>query len=271
MGHEVCGRIKSTNPDSKFTEGQAVMIDPRLCCKKCRPCQEGVDHGCDELGFLGFSGVSGGYSNFMLVEEHCLHLLPTNVSLEVAAIIEPLVVVHHAIKQAGKHDLSHVNVLVLGGGPVGIAMSLALRAYNTKQIIVSEPTQARRKQVSEFAHVVLDPRKEDIGNRCRELTVGVGVDLVFDCAGVQAAMNSGEYSSIGHCSMNSFKRFRETNLVNSLGFDAIRLKGTYVNIAVWETKVRDLSLFRNCSNIFTNHYHLGCSTSSTVHAQRRNP
>lgn len=128
----------------------------------------------------------------MLVEEQCLHKLPDNVPIELAAMIEPLVVVHHAIKQAGEQDLTRKNVLVLGGGPVGIAMSLALRAYNTKQIIVSEPTVTRQNQISEYAHVVLNPKEDNIGDRCRALTQGHGVDLVFDCAGVQPAMDSGK-------------------------------------------------------------------------------
>ena len=50
----------------------------------------------------------------MLVEENMLHIIPENISLDCAAIIELLVVVHHAIKQAGKLDLTQLVVLVLG-------------------------------------------------------------------------------------------------------------------------------------------------------------
>ena len=50
---------------------------------------------------------------------------------------------------------------------------MALRAQNTKLVIVSEPTIARRKHLSDWAHVVLNPREENVGDRCRELTDGM--------------------------------------------------------------------------------------------------
>ena len=212
MGHEVCGKIKAVSAGSAFREDQAVMVDPRLCCRDCVPCRGGIDHCCEKLGFLGFSGISGGFSSTMLVGEHMVHLIPDNVSLDCAAFIEPLVVVHHAIKAAGIEDWKSLDVLVVGGGPVGIAMTMALRAYGAKQIIVSEPTAARRKQLSNLAHVIINPVATNVGEQCRAVTDGRGAQVVFDCAGTPKGLEA--------------------------AFESIRFRGVYVNIAVWEKPVR---------------------------------
>ena len=74
---------------------------------------------------------------------------------------------------------------------------------------LSEVATRRKEYAKQFgADYVLDPTKDDIVARCRELCDGVGVDLAFDCAGVQAGLNQ--------------------------AILATRAKGTIVNIAVWE-------------------------------------
>ena len=151
--------------------------------------------------------VSGGYGERVAVKESQLHPLG-DIPIEYAAVIEPLAVVHHAVKESGVTDWTNKTVLVLGGGPIGFAMILDLLAHGATNIIVSEPAKIRREQVSEFAQTVINPVNEKVGDRCRELTQGVGVDVVFDCAGVPIGLEA--------------------------AFDAIRHNGLYMMVAVWE-------------------------------------
>ena len=100
-------------------------------------------------------------------------------------------------------------VLILGGGPIGIAVMLALQARGADKIIVSEVSRKRQEYARAFgAHHILDPTQEDVVERCRELCDGQGVHLVFDCAGVQAALDA--------------------------AVEATRARGTIVNVAIWE-------------------------------------
>jgi 2-desacetyl-2-hydroxyethyl bacteriochlorophyllide A dehydrogenase len=100
-------------------------------------------------------------------------------------------------------------VLVLGGGPIGIAVILALKAKGADKIIVSEVSRRRQEFAKNFgADYVIDPTKEDIVKRCKELCDGQGVHVVYDCAGVQAALDT--------------------------AVRATRARGTIVNIAIWE-------------------------------------
>ena len=100
-------------------------------------------------------------------------------------------------------------VLILGGGPIGIAVILALQAKGASKIIVSEPSKRRQEYAKKFgAHYVIDPTKEDVVKRCRELCDQQGVHVAYDCAGVQVGLDQAVH--------------------------ATRARGTIVNIAIWE-------------------------------------
>lgn len=211
LGHELCGRVSSPPAGSKFKHGDAVMVDPRVLCRSCAACKAGSSHCCRRLGYVGGSTGFGGFGEKVVVGEDMLLKLPPEVPLEYAAIIEPLAVVWHAIKVSGVTEWKDKDILVLGGGPIGLALLLCLKAVGANKVIVSEPTETRRKQVAEFASTVLNPITDNIAQRCMELTDGTGVEILFDCAGVPAGLNA--------------------------GFDALRFEGLYVMVAVWEKPV----------------------------------
>lgn len=78
-------------------------------------------------------------------------------------------------------------VLILGGGPIGLAMILCLKAKGVEEIIVSEVATSRQNFATQFgASHIINPTKEDVKERILGLSNGRGVDVVFDCAGVPA-------------------------------------------------------------------------------------
>lgn len=188
MGHEFCGRVASAPEGSNLKADQAVMVDPRLYCKSCSRCSATSTNVCRDWGFLGLSGFGGGLSESVAVDPSMCHPLPDSVPLELAALIEPLAVVWHAANISEIADFSDHWVLILGGGPVGIALIFVLRTRGAKQILVSEPTALRAEQNAELAEAIFNLMKEKVGQKCRELTAGEGVDIVFDCAGIQPGL-----------------------------------------------------------------------------------
>lgn len=208
LGHEFCGRIVSAPSNSHLTPGQAVMVDPRIYCKLCSRCSTTSTNACYNWGFLGLSGAGGGLSETVAVDPAMCYPLPESVPLELAALIEPLAVAWHAANLIEIDDFGGRFVLILGGGPVGIALVFVLKARGAKKIFVSEPTARRAEQNAQLVDAVFNPMKEDVGEECRKLTAGEGVDIVFDCAGIQQGLQD--------------------------GMNALRHKGTYVNIAAWE-------------------------------------
>ncbi|PPJ50939.1 hypothetical protein CBER1_06512 [Cercospora berteroae] len=160
------------------------------------------------LGYVGGNTGFGGYGEVVVVDESSLHVLPPEIALEYAAIIEPLAVTYHAIKVSGITEWKDRDVLVVGGGPIGFALLLVLKAVGANRVILSEPAAARRKQVADLASATINPIEEDVAQRVQELTAGRGAEVVFDCAGVPVGLES--------------------------AMNAIRYEGLYVMVAVWE-------------------------------------
>lgn len=216
IGHEFCGRVKTAPIGASLKEGQAVMIDPHVQCQQCYSCLSGRDHLCNKLAFIGNSGgkCGGGLAEFVTVAAEHVHPLPPNVSLDFAALIEPLVVGHHALRQAAT-DLKGMDVLISGAGPIGLSLIFNLKACEVGRILLSEPTAKRSSLAQTLVERAIDPNSENVGQVCRQFTNGKGVDVVFDCAGSQAALDA--------------------------GLEALRYGGVYVNIAQWHKPVRALT------------------------------
>lgn len=117
---------------------------------------------------------------------------------------------HHAVSAAPISGTT--TALVLGGGPIGLAVIQCLRARSVRKIIVSEVSTSRQRFAREFgAHHVLDPKTYDVVKMTRELSGAGGCDVVFDCAGVPASLEA--------------------------ACQAVRVQGTVVNVAIWEGAV----------------------------------
>ncbi|KAF1978216.1 sorbitol dehydrogenase [Bimuria novae-zelandiae CBS 107.79] len=208
MGHEFSGIIEEVGEGVEdWKVGDRVSVQPIIYDNTCGACLADLHNCCWSNGFIGLSGWGGGLSEHIVVPISTLYRLPKNVPLQIGALVEPLSVGWHAVKISPfkKGD----SVLILGGGPIGIAVMLALQARGADKIIVSEVSQKRQEFAKEFgAHHIIDPTKDDVVKKCRELCDGQGVHLVFDCAGVQVALDS--------------------------AVEATRARGTIVNVAIWE-------------------------------------
>ncbi|THX66402.1 GroES-like protein [Aureobasidium pullulans] len=218
MGHEFSGTVLEVGPDvpnaEMFKKGQKCAIQPTIYCQSCGACGNGVENACANGGFIGLSGGGGGLSEAVAVPWDAVLPLPDNVELDTGALVEPLSVAWHAVAASPLLEIGAKNasVLVLGGGPIGLAVVQVLVAHGTKKIIMSEIAAQRQAFAREFgAHHVLAPNVYDVVGISRELCHGEGPDIVFDCAGVPASFES--------------------------ACKAIKARGTVVNVAIWEKPV----------------------------------
>ena len=196
------------------------MVDPRIICRRCAACTTGCDNICPNWGYIGLNGGGGGGAGFsekVNVEMRMCHVLPDDgtVNLDSVVLCQPLTMGRHALGASGFTDFAGLNVLVLGGGPVGLAVLLNLRAKGmgvglSGRVFVSEPTAKRSEMVRNLAlsEDILNPLTTNVAQECRARTDGKGVDIVFDAAGAEAGMLA--------------------------GMESLRLRGTYVNIAGWK-------------------------------------
>ena len=210
LGHEFSGIVEEVGDDVRnIKPGDRVCVQPTIYDNSCRACKRGMVNCCDKNGFVGLSGWGGGLSEHMVVPESCVKKLPDNVPLEVGALVEPLSVGWHSVSISPYKDGD--SALVLGGGPIGLAVVQALVGRGCKKIIVSEVSGKRRQFAEQFgAHHTIDPTKGDVVQMVDDLTDGQGADVGFDAAGVQIAVDT--------------------------ALKAIKAGGTLVNIAIWEKR-----------------------------------
>ena len=167
-------------------------------------------NSCDSAGFIGLSGHGGGMSDAVCVEGQFVFKLPNNVPLDVGALVEPLAVGWHAVDQypIKKGD----SAMVMGAGPIGLSVLQCLIARGAKTVIVVEVAKQRQEYARLFgATHVVDPTKEDVVKRAKEICPGGGPDVVLDCAGVPSSIKG--------------------------AFLGVKTKGMVVNVAIWEKEV----------------------------------
>ncbi|CAE7020588.1 hypothetical protein CFE70_002885 [Pyrenophora teres f. teres 0-1] len=211
LGHEFSGTITEVGSNnSGFTVGQNVVVQPTIFCGTCEACKAGSENVCYNGGFIGLSGGGGGLSGSVVVPESSVLSLPSNVPLDIGALVEPLSVAWHAVSAAPITPDSVV--MILGGGPIGLAIVQCLVAIGTRKIIVSEISGSRQRFAREFgAHHVICPKTYDVVQMGKVLSNSDGPDVVFDCAGVPASLTT--------------------------ACKAVKARGTVVNVAIWETEV----------------------------------
>jgi threonine dehydrogenase-like Zn-dependent dehydrogenase len=210
LGHEFSGVIKEVGDGVMHVKpGDNVSVRPSIYDRTCPTCKRGLEHCCDNTGFVGLSGWGGGLCEYVVVPASCAKLLPSNVPLEIGALIEPLAVGWHAVDVSPYKESD--SVLVLGAGPIGLGLVQVLLGRNCSNIIVSAKGRKRKETAIKFgAHHVIDLTEVDVVQEVFNLTNGEGVELAFDAAGSQAGVDT--------------------------AFMAMKARGTFMNLALWEQR-----------------------------------
>jgi L-iditol 2-dehydrogenase len=185
-GHEVAGVVEAVGKDvTRYSPGDGLAIAPDVHCGYCYYCRRGMYNLCDNLRFVGItSGYPGGFADKMVLTAEILtngivHPSPDGLSLKHAAIAEPCCSVLAMHQNVGT-KLGDT-VVVLGAGPIG-CLHVAVAKARGALAIVSEPVKKRLQMVQAFEpNATIDPTSDDVVARVRELTGGLGADVVV-CA-----------------------------------------------------------------------------------------
>lgn len=181
LGHEYTGTVVALGEEvQSLAIGQRVAVDPNVTCGLCSYCRRDLSHLCERLSPLGIAR-RGGYAERSAVPERNAYPLPESIGLEEAALTEPLSCCVRGMQMANI-DLGDT-VVVLGAGPMGCLLIQVARLEGASRIIVTEPTAARRDLALALgADIGLDGG-EDVVEEVRELTGGIGADVVIEAAG----------------------------------------------------------------------------------------
>jgi (R,R)-butanediol dehydrogenase/meso-butanediol dehydrogenase/diacetyl reductase len=191
MGHECCGVVAEVGERiQNFQPGDRVVVKPIPQCGKCYWCQRGQYSLCCQA-FGRAIGISpehdGAFAEYVRIEypDEMLFKLPSNVSFEEAALIEPLATSFHSVRLSRFKPGDRT--VVIGAGMIGLGVTQFLKLGGAGKIIVMEISSQKCRIAQEMgADFTLNPLSEEknLREQIFSLTDGIGADLVFDCAGV---------------------------------------------------------------------------------------
>jgi len=191
QGHELAGTVLAVGQKVKlYSPGDRLALAPDIHCGLCYYCRRGMYNLCDNLRLLGITpAFPGGFAEKVVLTGEVLangivNRMPEGMSFAEGALAETLSSVLASHQKAGT-TLDHT-VLIMGAGPIG-CFHIAVAKARGASVFVSEPNEQRR----EVAHrvepnAIIDPFNEDVVAVVRDLTHGLGADIVI-CANPVAA------------------------------------------------------------------------------------
>jgi (R,R)-butanediol dehydrogenase/meso-butanediol dehydrogenase/diacetyl reductase len=135
MGHEISGEVAALGEGvGNVSVGQPVAIEPVEVCRLCNYCLTGREQLCPERKFLG-TMLPGAFAEYIDVPAYIVHPLPEGVDFDAGALVEPLAVTVHGLRQVGLEFGERV--LVLGSGTIGLMAQLAARALGASEVFAT--------------------------------------------------------------------------------------------------------------------------------------
>lgn len=198
LGHEFSGVITKAGKAAinkrtgkRFEAGEPVTAEEMFWCGECRPCCDGYPNHCERLQELGFS-IDGAMAEYVRVEaKYCWSLEPLtkvyqdNDLFLAGSLCEPTSVAYNAVIERGGGIKPGDNVVIFGGGPIGLAACAVLKRAGAAKVILSEPSVSRARVGQQIgADHVINPAQENVAERILELTQGMGANLYLEATGL---------------------------------------------------------------------------------------
>ena len=212
LGHEASGVVESVGAGvDNLAVGDHVVLTPVPPCGHCYFCLRGDATLCaNNLSLYNFALADGNtglsrngeviyrglgvaaFAEYVVTSPHGAVKIPPEIPLELACLMGCALqtgigsVLNTAQVETG------ATVTVMGLGGVGIAAVQGARLAGASVILASDPVAERRELAKSFgATHVIDPLAEDLSARCLELTQNIGMDYVFETAGIAKLVETG--------------------------------------------------------------------------------
>lgn len=187
IGHEMSGIITAVGTDvDNLSEGQHVVVRPLDHCGNCPACDAGHIHVCHNLNFLGLD-TDGAFQQRWTVPAHTVHVLPDDLPLSHAALIEPVSVACHDVRRAKVKPGE--DVFVIGGGPIGMLVGMVAKEAGAN-VVISEVSAARLAIAEKLGFTTINPKQEDVAEKVMKFTNNKGADVVFEVSGTQSGVDA---------------------------------------------------------------------------------
>ncbi|HUF52475.1 MAG TPA: zinc-binding dehydrogenase [Dehalococcoidia bacterium] len=176
MGHEFSARVLELGPGaSGFEPGDVIVSIPMAM----------TPEGPELVGYA--ASFPGGYGERMVLSPMLSFNMPEGLDPRHAALTEPMAVGVHAVARSAITERE--GAIVLGCGPIGLAIVAGLRLKNIEPIIAADYSPKRRGLAAQMgAHVTIDPREKTAIDAWNE-AAGRRTPVVFEAIGVPGVLD----------------------------------------------------------------------------------
>ena len=178
-GHEIAGVVEQIGEGVDGPAvGTQVVVEPFIGCGKCYACRVGKSNCCSNLRIIGVHSP-GGYAEYVTAPATHVHVVPAGLSMFEASFAEPVAIGVQACRRGAV--AAGEEVLILGCGPIGLALIEVARARGAKPLAV-EVLPERLATAAEFGAETL-PAGEKLVEQVLERTHGEGMPVVIEATG----------------------------------------------------------------------------------------
>ena len=209
LGHESAGTVVEIGSGvTTLRVGDRVALEPGYPCRRCASCLGGYYNLCPEMAFAATPPYDGTLTGYWVAPADFCYKLPPAVSLQEGALIEPLAVGVHIVRQA--RVTAGDSVVVMGAGPIGLLCAAVARAFGATKVVQVDIVQKKLDFSLGFGatHAYLSQRvspEENAANIIAAADLGGGADAVIDASGAEpsiqaslhAVRNGGTYVQAG--------------------------------------------------------------------------
>jgi len=184
QGHEFSGEIARLGRKVQgLSEGDRVTVMPQLVCGECYPCTHGNYHICNDLKVIGCQ-ADGAAREYIPVDHQLVVKLPEGMSFDYGAMVEPVAVGVHAISRLG--EISGMNLLVLGAGPIGNLTAQAAKGLGARSVLITDISDYRLEVAKNCGidHTV-NVSFENLKAKIDEFFGPARADAILECVGIE--------------------------------------------------------------------------------------
>lgn len=205
LGHELSGVVVEAGPGAidkrtmkPYKGGEKVCAEEMLWCGSCKPCADGWPNHCEKLDEIGFN-VNGAFTEYIVLPDRVLWNLESLERMyedkelfKLGSLVEPTSVAYNAVIERGGGIRPGDDVVICGGGPIGVAACAILKRAGAARVILSEPEEERAELGREMgADYIINPIKEDFAEKVLDITNGMGATLYLEATGLPAIVYPG--------------------------------------------------------------------------------
>lgn len=187
IGHEFAGEIVKIGAKvTKFKVGDIVSGEGHLTCGSCRNCRMGKKHVCINVKGLGYD-CPGCFAEFFNLPEENVFLLPKDIPVEIASILDPL---GNATHTALSFDLVGEDVLITGAGPMGLMSAAIAKHAGARHVVVTDINDYRLGLARTMgATRTVNVTKEKLSDVMNSLEITEGFTRGFEMSGSSNGLN----------------------------------------------------------------------------------